>query len=805
MLPSFPRRIFSTISSVSKPYFVTTPIYYVNAAPHVGHLFTSLLADVSARSAALSEQSSIVLGSTTANELAPKPTHMGGARLATGTDEHGQKVAAAATRAGVSAPVWAAATSARFSALSRAFNVHVAVETRTSSNAGHAAVVAWLWRRLQARGALYRAEHAGWYASADEAFVPEASTCTRGEYLAKKFPLQQQSDAKEVGSGVDENDAIAIAAATAARTAGTALPGSLSVRVAADSGATVEWVAEETWNFRLAEYAPALRKLLENEEFFTPRGERSALLLEYVNSRDFRDLSVSRLANRVNWALPVPGDSNHTVYVWLDALANYLTASRGGGVEGDDGKPLADDADPRILFPHWPADIHFVGKDIAKFHAIYWPAFLMAAGLELPRRVISHGHFTVGRLKMSKSTGNVVDPMTLIDVKIAAAARAAMGVPEEVTVAGGLESSLSPVVGAPKVVEDGSLNKERKQQQQQMKGVVKKDISAAVTVVIPPSPILGPYPADAIRYALLREGRLNDDGEFNAALLEQRANRDCADTLGNLASRLLTSRFFPSSGRGTVGPYPLSLPWPELKAAGITTGFAEESHRATLAALIDHHNKSESKPLLPPMQHQQQQELPFRKDQIALLVAVDHLFATATAGIALGSPSTSLSAIFAVLHTANKAFTDAAPWKLVPDKNEILSWQIENARHHDQVPPLSDRTLALAALAYAMLETLRVSAILLSPSMPATAPALLAHLGFNPGPAAALLHTKCGSENKNNNNSSTTSPQLWPLGHPLAQFHSARVGAARPFDFIIKTDMPSLILFAKAPKIGIKG
>lgn len=744
----------------ARPFYVTTPIYYANASPHVGHLFTSLLADVAARQHLLAEQSRSVLNA------APSSPSRQGVWLATGTDEHGQKVAAAAARAGTSPEAWTARVATSFSALARAFSIRADVETRTSASAAHAATVRWLWRRLVARGHIYAASHEGWYAAADEAFVAESGTCTRSEFIERRW---SSSAIDAAGDGV-----LAASAAAAARQTASWLPGGLDARVSAETGASVEWCAEDGFKFRLSEFREPLLQWLSSGAL-APDGERTAALVSYVSGPDFRDLSVSRRSDRVPWSIRVPGAPAHSVYVWLDALASYLTAARASSEEGHGHAELPDDADPRELFPLWPADVHFCGKDILKFHAVIWPAFLLAGGLDLPARVISHGHFTVNRAKMSKSVGNVIDPLALLFAEEAAAARDAArrvncGVGGEwgggqlredgsgvsaTAVTDVDEVRSAPNDGAPLTADDGGRGEAPQ-----------------------PPPPLGPFSADAIRYLLLREGRLDGDGEFNSTLAEQRATRDCADTLGNLASRLLTSRFFPLDGKGSVGPAPLALPWPALVSAGVSAD--NERIAAQVATLVGDHCAFGAGTAAA-LSSDCAQVLPLRSDQLDLLAAVDALRATAAADAVAGSPSATLTAVFNVLHTANKVFTDSAPWKQVPSAALVAEWT--NAR--GAPVRLADAQLALAALAFTQLETLRCAAIILLPVLTTVAPRLLLHLGFDAGAAAWV---RGGAES---------------LGHPLAQWDAARVGLSRPHDFRVRTK-ETIVLFKK-PLLVQKG
>jgi methionyl-tRNA synthetase len=311
-------------------YYLTTPIYYVNGAPHIGHAYTSIASDVLARFLRLDGRDVFFL---------------------TGTDEHGQKVEKAAAEAGVDPQTFADRVSADFRDMAARMGVSHDDFIRTTE-ARHRATCAAFWQILQERGDIYLGAYEGWYAVRDEAFYDEDELTLRAD----------------------------------------------GVRVA-PSGAPVEWVREPSYFFRLSRYqAPLLAHYEANPDFILPASRRNEVV-SFVRG-GLQDLSVSRTSFR--WGIPVPGDPAHVMYVWLDALLNYLTAT---------GWP--DPAAPRARF--WPADLHVVGKEIVRFHAVYWPAFLMAAGVALPRRVYSHGWWTVEGEKMSKSLGNVIDPRELAD------------------------------------------------------------------------------------------------------------------------------------------------------------------------------------------------------------------------------------------------------------------------------------------------------------------------------------------------------------------------------------------------------
>ncbi len=315
---------------MTKRFYVTTPIYYVNGAPHIGHAYTSLAADVLARWKRLDGYDVFFL---------------------TGTDEHGQKVEKAAHDAGVAPQAFADRISAQFEGLSALMGLSNDDFIRTTEER-HKRACQELWRRLRASGDIYLGHYEGYYAVRDEAFYNESELTTWPD--------------------------------------GTLM---------APTGAPVEWVREPSYFFRLSAWQDRLLALYEDEpDFIAPESRRSEVM-SFVRS-GLRDLSVSRTS--FTWGVPVPDDPGHVMYVWLDALTNYLSAA---------GFP--DTASPRWAF--WPADVHIVGKDIIRFHAVYWPAFLMAAGLPTPRRVFSNGWWTATGEKMSKSLGNAVDAVRLVE------------------------------------------------------------------------------------------------------------------------------------------------------------------------------------------------------------------------------------------------------------------------------------------------------------------------------------------------------------------------------------------------------
>ncbi len=267
----------------------------------------------------------------------------------TGTDEHGQKMLQTAAREGVTARELADRNAAVFRDMGRALNASNDDFIRTTE-ARHYATCQEIWRRMEANGDIYLASYSGWYSVRDEAYFAESETQLGGDGVRR-----------------------------------------------GPTGAPVEWVEEESYFFRLSAYQDRLLTLYdENPDFIRPE-ERRNEIVSFVKS-GLKDLSVSRTA--FNWGIPVPGNPKHVMYVWVDALTNYVTAT---------GYP--DEAAPRAAY--WPADVHIIGKDIVRFHAVYWPAFLMSAGWPLPKSVYGHGFLFNRGEKMSKSVGNVIDPFTL--------------------------------------------------------------------------------------------------------------------------------------------------------------------------------------------------------------------------------------------------------------------------------------------------------------------------------------------------------------------------------------------------------
>jgi methionyl-tRNA synthetase len=304
------------------PFYVTTPIYYINAKPHIGHAYTTVVADAIARSRRLSGDDVIFL---------------------TGTDEHGQKVERAARKAGVDVRVFAEEVSDTFRTMCRDLSISNDDFIRTTE-ARHQRAAQALWQRVAAAGDIYKDRYEGWYCTVDEVFVPET------QLVDGRCPT---------------------------------------------CGGQLERLQEESYYFRLSKYRDQLLELYERNPEFVQPGSRLNEVRSFVEG-GLQDLSISRTSFR--WGIPVPGDPEHVMYVWFDALTNYLTAL---GYGSD-----ASDSDDRIA-RHWPTVTHLMAKEIIRQHAIYWPAFLLAAGIAPPRRIVAHGHWMMGGAKMSKTVGNV--------------------------------------------------------------------------------------------------------------------------------------------------------------------------------------------------------------------------------------------------------------------------------------------------------------------------------------------------------------------------------------------------------------
>jgi len=313
-------------------FYLTTPIYYVNGKPHIGHAYTTVAADTIARFMRLDGRQVFFL---------------------TGTDEHGQKVEKSAEAAGLSPIECCDQISRNFRSLTEALDISNDDFIRTTEPR-HIAACQALWTELVKRGEIYLDAYRGWYAVRDEAFYADSEVSEPDEN-GKRF---------------------------------------------GPHGVPVEWVEEPSYFFRLSAWGDRLLELYEQHPDFVGPESRRNEVASFVRS-GLKDLSVSRTS--FSWGVKVPGDPKHIMYVWLDALTNYLTAV---------GYP---DVESARFQTFWPPSLHVMGKDIVRFHAVYWPAFLMAAGIPLPKAVFAHGWWTSDAQKISKSIGNVIDPIELIN------------------------------------------------------------------------------------------------------------------------------------------------------------------------------------------------------------------------------------------------------------------------------------------------------------------------------------------------------------------------------------------------------
>ncbi len=311
-------------------FFITTPIFYPNGEPHIGHAYTAMVSDVIARFERLRGKDVFFL---------------------TGTDEHGLKMAQTAAKEGISTKQLADKNSKRFLDMMKLLNISNDDFIRTTQERHHKSCQA-LWRKMQENGDIYLDKYSGWYSVRQEAYFDESEIII-GEDGVRREPL----------------------------------------------GSEVEWVEEESYFFKLSAYQDKLLAHIEKNPDFILPAERRNEVVSFIKS-GLRDLSISRTS--FDWGAKVPGDEKHVMYVWVDALTNYITAC--GYPDKNNEK-----------WHYWPANIHMMGKDIIRFHAIYWPAFLMSAGVELPKRVFAHGFLHNRGEKMSKSVGNVISPEFLVE------------------------------------------------------------------------------------------------------------------------------------------------------------------------------------------------------------------------------------------------------------------------------------------------------------------------------------------------------------------------------------------------------
>jgi methionyl-tRNA synthetase len=466
------------MSEAQKKFYLTTPIYYVNARPHIGHAYTTIAADVIARRHRLLGDDTFFL---------------------TGTDEHGQKIERSAAAAGIPPQQFADQVSAQFESLWKRMGITNDDYIRTTEDR-HKKGVQKLFQLLRDRDKIYLSTYTGQYSVGEEMFIdgppgtigPDGKpteTVTEENYFFRLSEYQEDlikliaNDKLLIEPRTRRNEVLSFLCGNVKSVLDEYIAGNPPVLVsdepgedgivpAGDSGLVIA--------LKLAIEAGKLKKVPDVPEDI------------YYIPGALKDLSISR--SSFKWGIPVPGDEKHVIYVWLDALANYMTAI---------GYGSDDPADQEKFKKYWPADLHLVGKEIIRFHCVYWPAFLLAAGLPLPKAITAHGWLLFEESKMSKSRGNIVRTETILD---------AFG-------------TLCPPISSPfslssRSEAEGSASPEPPQTPTK----AEQDLFAA----------------DVIRYFLLREIPFGQDGSFSFDALVQRYNSDLANGYGNLVSRTLT-------------------------------------------------------------------------------------------------------------------------------------------------------------------------------------------------------------------------------------------------------------------------
>ncbi len=315
---------------MDKNFYITTPIYYPSARPHMGHAYSSIIADFFARFKKIDDYD---------------------VHFLTGTDEHGLKIQRSAEKEGQDPQEFCDRISQTFRELSKKLNLSNTDFIRTTEKR-HKNTVQHLWKELEKNDDIYLSNYSGWYSVSDEAFYNEDEIV---EIDGKKIAINSKSP--------------------------------------------VEWIEEESYFFRLSKWEKPLLNYYESNPYFISPESRKNEVISFVKN-GLKDLSVSR--KTFTWGIPVPNNKEHVIYVWLDALANYLSALNYPNTKDE------------LFNKFWPASMHLIGKDILRFHAIYWPAFLLAAKIDLPKKVYGHGWILSGEEKMSKSKGNILDPLEII-------------------------------------------------------------------------------------------------------------------------------------------------------------------------------------------------------------------------------------------------------------------------------------------------------------------------------------------------------------------------------------------------------
>ena len=315
---------------MNKNYYITTPIYYPSAKPHMGHAYTSIMADFFARF---------------------KRMDGFNVHFLTGTDEHGLKIQRAAEKENIDPQTFCNEISQTYRDLSDKLNLSNTDFIRTTENR-HIKSVQHLWSVLEKNDDIYLSKYSGWYSVSDEAYYNEDEIVNKD-----------------------------------------------GTKIAIESGSSVEWIEEESYFFRLSKWQNKLLDYYkENSDFISPVSRKNEVI-NFVKT-GLKDLSISR--KTFSWGIKVPNNSDHVIYVWLDALTNYLSALNYPSIKSD------------LYKKFWPASVHLIGKDILRFHSVYWPAFLMAAKVPLPQKIYGHGWILSGDEKMSKSKGNILDPLDII-------------------------------------------------------------------------------------------------------------------------------------------------------------------------------------------------------------------------------------------------------------------------------------------------------------------------------------------------------------------------------------------------------